>query len=202
MDLGFTVSNRVGQTRLTFEWLRLHLKDPQAPHDTHYKASREKVNVFLDHNKSSASLNTCFGDIKGECRTFNADTLDELISTLSFEDELAAAILFLEDAGEWIKTVALVKKADTPTYTLIDPQAGRSFTCKTLGYDVRSLLEDPPAPFGYVVVFFKEEEKETKVEVVEEVKKVEEPKKRHRPIAAKKKKGAIGDATSEESTNK
>lgn len=199
-DLGYSVSTRVSQTRLIFEWIRLYLKDPSTPFEVHYKACRELVNQFIEQHKSSAPLDVCFKDVKTECRVTNADTLDELINIFSWEkDGFSAAILYLENPSDWIKTVALIKKSDSAACTLVDPKSGVFTVCPDLlDQSVKKLLSEPEARFGYVLVFFKKEE--PKVEVEEE-KKPASVKKRHRPVA-KKKKGVVGEVTSEESTNK
>lgn len=214
MDLGYRVETHVSQTRLVFEWLRLYVKDSKVSHDVHYKQSREKVNDFLEKYKSSAPLDVCFKDIKGECRIANADTLDELITLVSSEDRpLSAAILFLDTPGVWTKTVALVKNVEDPHYTLIDPKAGFSLVLNTMESDVKKSLAEPAAPFGYVIVFFKpcpqhqqqqqQEEEEEEEEKAVVVAPTSTSKKRHRPIATqKKKKGVVGEMTSEESVNK
>lgn len=188
----FPVTTRVAQTRLIFEVLKSD-KD----FETAYAESRDSLNTFLETHKTSTSLDICFKDIKD--RTEKVDILDDLILKLSFEEEFKAAIIFLEDAGEWIKTVGLAKNADSPHYILIDPESATIHRCKTLDFDVEKMLQNPKAPFGYILVQFKKELNPP----VPEGGEVQQTKKRHKPIVTKKKRGAGAvDMTSEESTNK
>lgn len=201
----FPVTTRVAQTRLVFEVLKSD-KD----FETAYAESRSHLNAFLETHKTSTSLDICFKDIKD--RTEKVDTLDDLILKLSFEEEFKAAIIFLEDAGEWTKTVGLAKSADSPNYVLIDPESATIHHCKTLDFDVEKMLQEPKAPFGYILVQFKKivppeggNNEEEKLNLPPSGGEVQQTKKRHKPIVpTKKKRGATStvDMTSEESTNK
>jgi len=187
----FPVRTRAAQTRLIFDVLR----SEQTP-ETAYAESRDRTNAFLEEHKSIATLDICFKDIKQ--RSEKIDTLDDLILRLSFEEDFKAAILFLEDAGEWTKTVGLIKSADSPIYTLVDPQEATICHCKDLDFEVEKMLREPKAPFGYILVLFKKEE-------ITPVVIPTSTKKRHKPIVTTKKKRAAGanstEMTSEENHN-
>ena len=178
---------------------------------------RDKVNAFLDTYKSSASLEECFRDVK-DARIERVDSLDELILKLSFETYLRAAIVFLADASEWVKTVGILKSENSPDYTIIDTTTNtRIHVCKNLDFEVEKHLKEPVADFGYIIVFFKETKIDSKTESKTEPKvdsktnskkNVEKEevvevvaKKRHKPIA-KRRGGVSVEMTSEESTNK
>lgn len=222
----YTVASRVAQIRVVFETLR-DVSD--VPIETSYTNSRERVNTFLDTYKSSAPLDICFKDVKE--RLERIDTLDELISRLSLETNFKIAIVFLEDVGEWTKTIGLIKSPLEKEYKLIDTNTGTIHHCKDLDYDVREKIEAHKAEFGYLMVYFSPpptaEEKNVSQKSVEE--EAPPPKgeellkrdasqlsqeekrsvsrttqKRHKPVATsnKKKKGVSTDMTSEESTNK
>jgi hypothetical protein len=190
----FPVRTRAAQTRLIFDVLR----SEQAP-ETAYAESRDKTNTFLEEHKSTATLDICFKDIKQ--RSEKVDTLDDLILKLSFEEDFKAAIIFLEDAGEWVKTVGLIKSADSPTYTLVDPQEATICHCKDLDFEVEKTLREPKASFGYILVFFRKEEIPASVVIPTSV----TTKKRHKPIVTTKKKRVAGanstEMTSEEINN-
>jgi hypothetical protein len=170
---------------------------------------RDKVNTFLGTYKSTASLEECFRDVK-DARIERADSLDELILKLSFETHIRAAIVFLEDASEWVKTVGILKSENSPDYTIIDTTTdARIHVCKNLDFEVEKHLKEPVADFGYIIVFFKETNIESKTDSKTESKRNVEKeevvevvaKKRHKPIA-KRRGGVSVDMTSEESTNK
>lgn len=193
----------VVQLRVIIETLRAREDEEKL------KNIREKVNIFLDTYKSSASLEECFKDVK-DARIDRADSLDDLILKLSFETQLQAAIVFLTDASEWVKTIGILKSENTLDYTIIDTTTDeRLHMCKNLDIEVEKHLKEPVADFGYIIVFFKETDSKTdsKIDLKKNVEKEEVveviAKKKHKPITKKRRGvGVSVEMTSEESTNK
>jgi len=208
MEIGPALVTPVGQIRVCIETVEALSKENDTKNIAHhYNGCREKINEFISTYTSSAPLNTLLHDIKNTYKMENLDTLNDLILRLSFEEGLHAVIVFLKDANETVKTVGLVQKGLDQPYTLIDSKLGFAFECKNLDVDVLKTLQQEKAPFGYLLCIKQPkieepEEKKPKIEQPEESHEEKKEPKKRRKLVIPKRKNIIGEATSEESTNK
>lgn len=193
--------NPIVQTRFVVE----KIKDPKCE----LQQIREKANAFLETHARPLSLDACLEDIRHQCKIENTESVDDLILKMSFEEpSLSVIVIFMQDAGEWNKTLGITKEDEDTHYTIYDPSTNESSTYQSLDVDVFNRLSMESIPsFGYLVLFFRKK-KESVPPPPESIplppESVKTTKKRHRPLAVKKKPAAstVGETISEESANK
>lgn len=204
-----SVSHPVAQLRTCVEVLRQYQADRTPSHVGQYFSScRPEINAFLEKHTSAAPLDVCVEDLRGACRVERFDTLDALLTRLSFEDAPVAMILYMSDLADWTQAVLVLRSNTSDAhYFVLNPRAGAITECPLLDFDVRSVLSDAgDAKDGYLMwLCTKSKEVEADVES-EPVAIVAATPKKPSAAAAKKrprKKTLANDtATSEESTVK
>jgi len=217
MEVGPGFVTPVARVRVCVETVgALALENDTKNIEKHYKGCRGNINKFIEQYTSRASLNVALQDVKENYTIENLDNLTGLILRVSFEEEIHAFVICLNDVDDTSNTIGLIQKSAKEPYILINSKLGYVFNCKNLDVDVFNMLKNEQAPFGYILCIRKKKEEPKGEEPKGEEPKGEEPKgeepkgeepldkkpKKRRKVIIPKKKTLIGEATSEESTHK